>query len=128
MLLLLPLLAVAVVSFVYVRSHQGDGAILAAAQRHAQVLTPAGVARVVQTAPDPDTNQQGSNAKCVAEGRGELHNPWQCSIVYPSGKRLDYTVQIAPDGSYTGDHQIVHDRAGTRASNGEISGCCIAIP
>jgi hypothetical protein len=127
-LLLLPLLAVALVSFVYLRSHQGDGGVLAAAQRHAQVLTPAGVSRVVQTAPDPDTNQAGSSARCAPLGRGELHNPWQCSITYPSGKRLDYTVQIAPDGTYTGGDQIVHDRLGTRRSDGQISGCCIAIP
>jgi hypothetical protein len=126
--LLTPLLAVALVSFLYLRSHEGDGAILVAAQRHAQVLTPAGVSRVVQTAPDPDTNRLGLSARCVPEGHSELHNPWQCSIKYPFGKQLDYTVEIAADGSYTGDHQVVHDRLGTRNSDGEISGCCIAVP
>lgn len=127
-LLFVPLIAVALFSFVYLRAHQGDGAILASAQRHAQVLTPAGVSRVVQTAPDPDNNELGKRASCAPLGRGELHNPWQCSIVYPSGARFEYTVQINPDGSYTGDNQVVHENGITRTGDGEISGCCIAIP
>jgi hypothetical protein len=125
---LVPLIAVALVSFFYLRSHQGDGAILANAQRHAQVLTPAGVSRVVQTAPDPDTNALGKSASCTPLGHGELHNPWRCSINYPSARRIDYTVQISPDGSYTGDNQVVHENGMTRGGDGEISGCCIAVP
>ena len=116
----------ALVSFFYLRSHQGDGAILANAQRHAQVLTPAGVGRVVQTAPDPDTNALGKSARCTPLGRGELHNPWRCSITYPSARRIDYTVQISPDGSYTGDNQVVHENGSHSGRDGEISGCCIA--
>ncbi len=118
----------ALFSFFYLRGHQGDGAILASAQRHAQVLTPAGVARVVQTAPDPDTNELGKSASCAPLGHGELHNPWRCSITYPSGPRFDYSVQISADGSYTGDNQVVHEHGVTRSGDGEISGCCIAIP
>jgi hypothetical protein len=128
LLLLVPLLAVALVSFIYLQSHRDDGAILASAQRHAQILTADGVDRVVKTAPDPDTNELGKSATCTPLGRGELHNPWQCSIVYPSGPRIDYTVRISADGSYTGDHQVVHQHGTTEASDGEISGCCIAIP
>lgn len=127
-LLLVPLVAVALVSFFYLRGHQGDGEILASAQRHAQVLTPAGVARVVQTAPDPDTNEAGRSASCTPHGRGELHNPWHCSITYASGPRFEYTVQISADGSYMGDDQVVHEHGITRHGDGEISGCCIAIP
>lgn len=127
-LLLAPLLVVTVVSFFYVRSHQGDGGILVSAQRHAQVLTPAGVDRVVKTAPDPDTNSLGLRATCTPSGRGELHNPWQCSIAYPHQRQIDYTVQIAPDGSYTGGNQVVHDHGSVRSGPGEIDGCCIAIP
>jgi hypothetical protein len=127
-LLLVSLLAAALVSFIYLRSRQGDGEVLVSAQRHAQVLTPAGVARVVQTAPDPDTQALGSSATCTPLGRGELHNPWRCTIAYPSGRRIAYTVEISADGSYSGDNQVVYDRGTTRTGPGSISGCCIVIP
>src|SRR5438105_4864154 len=67
-LLLVPLLALAMFSFVFVRSHQGDGGVLVAAQRHAQALTPAAVARVVKTAPDPVTHAPGVRAACASLG------------------------------------------------------------
>lgn len=126
-LLLAPLLVLTLGSFFYVRSQQGDGGVLVSAQRHAQVLTRTGVDRVVKTAPDPDTNSLGLTAVCTPLGRGELHNPWKCSISYSRQRQIDYTVQIAPDGSYTGDHEVVHDHGKVQPGPGEIDGCCIAV-
>ena len=126
---MVPLIAVALVSFFYLRSHQGDGAILANAQRHAQVLTPAGVSRVVQTAPDPDTNALGKSASCTPLGHGELHNPWRCTIKYASGRLIQYRVTLHANGSYTGDNQVVHYQGRTTSGgSGQISGCCVVIP
>src|SRR5947209_12442429 len=127
-LLLVPLLALAVFSFVFVRSHQGDGGVLVAAQRHAQALTPDAVARVVKTAPDPVTHAAGVRAACASEGQGELHNPWRCSIRYASGRRIEYLVRISADGSYRGENEGITYRGHTRRDPGNVSGCCIVIP
>jgi hypothetical protein len=127
-LLLVPLLVVAIVSFVFVRVNQGNGGLLVADQRHAQMLTPAGVARVVKAAPDPIGGRPGISASCTPLGDVELRNPWRCEISYASGRRIAYLVQIHADGSYSGDHEVVHFHGGTHPDTGQITGCCIVIP
>lgn len=128
LLLLAPLLAVALVSFVVVRSGQGDGAGLITRQQHAEALTPASVARVVRAAPDPVTGAHGRRANCTPLGSGELHNPWRCTIRYPTGRVIQYRVTINPGGTYSGDQEIVRYRGRTYPDTGRITGCCIAIP
>jgi hypothetical protein len=126
--LLLPLLAVGLVSFVYVRIKQGDGSAFVINQRSAEALTPAGVARVVKAAPVDVGGARGIGADCTPLGSGELHNPWRCSISYGAGRRIDYLVQIRLSGSYSGSHQVIHEHGRAYRGNGQISGCCIVIP
>jgi hypothetical protein len=128
LLLFLPLLAVGLVSFFIVRSQQGEGATLIARQQQAEALTPAKVARVVRSAPDPVTGAKGRRAACSPLGSGELHNPWRCTISYHSGRVIQYRVILHADGSYTGDDEIVHYQGSTHSDTGEIRGCCVVIP
>lgn len=128
LVVLVPLLAVGLVSFVFVRSEQDSGALLLDRQEHAGVLTPGAVAKVVQAAPDPVTRAKGVSARCRAEGRGDLRNPWRCSITYRSGRIIRYHVTIAANGAYSGDHELVRFRGLIHSDTGTINGCCVAIP
>ncbi len=126
--LFLPLLAVGLVSFVIVRSQQGQGATLMARQQQAEALTPAKVEAVVRVAPDPVTNKPGRKATCVPLGSGELHNPWRCTIGYASGRVIQYRVTLHANGGYFGDQELVHYQGRTYADTGQISGCCVVVP
>lgn len=128
LLLLVPLLAVALVSFMFIRIKQGDGATFVSAQRQAQALTPTSVAQVVRLAPDPATRARGKSANCLPEGRGELRNPWRCTISYAAGKRIQYRVVIRADGSFLGADQRLSYQGRTIYSPGRVTGCCITIP
>ena len=127
-LLVVVLLAVGVVSFVFVRSNQSSGGLLVAAQRQAPALTAAAVDRVVRAAPEPTTHARARSARCLPGGSGELHNPWRCLLAYPSGRRIQWTLWLRPSGSYTGSDQVVHYQGQTFAASGEITGCCVAVP
>jgi hypothetical protein len=128
LLLVAPLLAVAVVSFVVVRSGQGDGAGLITRQQQAEALTARLVASVVRAAPDPVTGAHGKAARCTPLGSTDLHNPWRCTIRYRSGRVIQYRVTITASGSYSGDQEIVHYRRRIYPDTGRISGCCVSIP
>jgi hypothetical protein len=125
---LLPLLAVALASFVFVRAHQSDAGTLVSRQHQAQALNPAAVSRLVRVAPDPVTRAPGIRARCIPLGTGELLNPWSCSISYRSGRLIQYRVTLNGDGSYTGDHEIVRFQGRRFPDTGVISGCCVSIP
>lgn len=122
------LVGLAVTSFVFVRVNSGSGDAFVANQRMAQALTPAGVERVVRTAPDPVGGRRGRSAGCVALGRGELRNPWRCTISYADGRRIQYTVQLHLDGSFAGSDEIVHYGGRSYHDTGQINGCCVVIP
>jgi len=124
----LPLVAIAVCSFVIVRGQQGAGAVLVSRQQSAQALTATAVARVVRLAPEDVGGPAGRWASCVPLGAGELRNPWRCTIGYPAGLVDRYLVTINVDGSFTGDHQLVRQHGHTSSGPGEISGCCVAVP
>lgn len=127
-LLFLPLLAVGLVSFVIVRSQQGEGASLIARQQQAEALTPAKLAAIVRTAPESTRGAHGRRASCMPLGSGELHNPWRCTIHYRDGKVIEYRVILNANGSYTGDQQVVHHQGRTWTSSGQIRGCCVTVP
>lgn len=128
LLLFLPLLAVGLVSFVIVRSQQGEGATLAARQRSAQALTPASLARVVRVAPESSNGPGGKEATCTPLGSGELHNPWKCVIRYRDGHLIQYRITVAASGSYTGDDQVARVNGRTTSGPGTIQGCCVVVP
>jgi hypothetical protein len=128
---LVPLVIVGLVSFVFIRSHAGDGGTVLSRQQDEHGLTPSAVAKVVRAAPDPvaePTRARGLVASCVASGGGGLLNPWRCSIRYRSSHPIEYLVVIHTDGSYTGDHEFVRYRGRSYRDTGEITGCCISIP
>lgn len=128
LLLFLPLLAVALVSFVIVRSQQGAGATLAARQRIVEALTPAALDALVRLAPETNGGPGGRSATCIPRGSGELHNPWSCRIRYPDGRLVQYQVTVNANGSFAGNDQVVFYRGQTTRSSGTISGCCTAVP
>ncbi|HEY2201288.1 MAG TPA: hypothetical protein VGH56_05340 [Solirubrobacteraceae bacterium] len=122
------LAAIALVSFVIVRTQQGAGAETIARQQQAQALTPAKVASLVRQAPEAASGPKGLSASCVPLGTGELHNPWRCTITYPHRTADQYSVTINTDGTYTGSDQIVYSHRRSARSDGEISGCCVPVP
>jgi len=90
-------------------------------QRHPPSLRPVDVEPVVASAPDPATGKgRGSSASCARHGRGELGNPWGCTVDYPSGKRVRLSVHIRSDGTYVGRYRGV--------GGGASEGCCIDLP
>jgi hypothetical protein len=127
-LLLVPLLAVAIISFVVIRAQHGSGATILTQQRYAQRLTAADVVEVVRTAPDPKTRRIAIRTRCVPLGIGDLKNPWRCQLTYANRDHLQYTVTIFGNGGYEGVDQIILGPGPRRSSSGSISGCCINIP
>lgn len=116
------------VSFVFVRLEQGEGSTFVINQRHAEALTAAGVARIVKAAPENVGGPRGIRASCMPLGKGELGNPWRCSISYPLGRQIDYLVQIRLNGSYSGSDQVIREHGQNVPGSGQISGCCIVVP
>jgi hypothetical protein len=127
-LVLIPLLAVAIVSFVIIRSQHGSGATILTQQRYSQRLTASNVARAVQAAPDPTTKKTADRVRCLPRGAGGLRNPWVCQLTYANRDRLQYTVTIFGNGSYVGTNHIILGPGPRQAVGGGISGCCISIP
>jgi hypothetical protein len=122
------LVAVAVISFVFVRIEAGQGGTLVLAQRSAERLSVAGVERVVRTAPENSGGPRGLAATCTSQTHTGLRNPWHCTIRYAGGLEVRYTVQIRLSGSYTGRDQIIDRNGQISRGNAQISGCCIVVP
>jgi hypothetical protein len=121
---------VAAVSFVFVRTDAGDGHAFMSRQT-ASTLSASAVNRVVKAAPDPvaePTHAPGAAADCTPRGSAGLLNPWRCTIIYPSGRRVTYRVTIRAGGSYTGGSEVVAFRGRTHSDTGTITGCCIEVP
>lgn len=126
--LVLPLLAVGLVSFILVRSQQGEGSALIAQQQ--QNLT-ASVDRVMLGAPDPNNpyaHITAITANCTALGAGQLRNPWRCVLRYPKGLVVQYQVTIQADGKYVADHEVILAPPPRQPSTAQITGCCVVIP
>jgi hypothetical protein len=124
---MLPLLALAVVSFVFVRGESGWGQGLITLQHQAQVLTTSGVDRVVRFAPDPVENKAAASAVCRSLGSGALRNPWSCVLRYRSGRVIQYRVRLAANGTYFGDQEIIQFHGVRSRDTGTIRGCCVTI-
>jgi hypothetical protein len=125
---LIPLVAVAIVSFVIIRAQHGTGATILTQQRYSQRLTAANVAQAVRAAPDPTTHKTAVRVQCVPRGAGGLRNPWRCQLTYANRDRLQYTVTISGNGSYVGTNHIILGPGPRQSVGGSISGCCISIP
>ena len=122
------LLVIGVTSFIFVRVEAGRGAGFVLAQHSAERLTAAGVDRVVRTAPATAHGSPGRRAECTSVGDVGLRNPWHCTISYPGGLRVGYTVQIHLNGAYEGSGQVIYRGGQVTRGTGQISGCCIVVP
>jgi protein-tyrosine phosphatase len=129
-LILAAVAAIAVVSFILIRSQHGSGAQLASLQTSsAAALNRAAVDRVLKAAPNGTTGRRALRADCVPHGRGVLRNPWQCRLTYPGGQAVGWRVSILLSGAYLGYDQLLYDKNDLpRRSRGTITGCCIAVP
>jgi hypothetical protein len=121
------LAAVAIVSFVFVRSHASDAGSLPAAQRSVQALSADTVARLVRLAPNGVTGKRGLNARCRPLGVGALKNPWRCLIDYGGGRKAQYTVHVNANGSFVGTDQVAYFNGRAKHTRGSITGCCINL-
>lgn len=86
---------------------------------HATVLGAVEVQAVVRQAPEPvAAAKRTSPARvgCRPEGAGPLLDSWSCTIVYRSGTRAHYRVEVQPNGYYRG------------VGTGIIDGCCVKVP
>lgn len=126
--LLAPLLALGLASFVFIRTQQGNGVVIASLQSEPRSLTRAAVDSVVKLAPDPISNERASEASCVPRGKGALSNPWQCTLSYPTGRRIEWSIDIHTDGTYVGANQVVLAPPPRHPEAGTIDGCCVNVP
>jgi protein-tyrosine phosphatase len=122
--------AIAIVSFILIRSQHGSGGQLAALQTSsAAALNRAAVNRVLKAAPNGTSGRRALRADCVPHGRGVLRNPWQCRLTYPGGQVVAWRVSILLSGAYLGYDQLLYKKnAPPHRSRGTITGCCIAVP
>ena len=126
--LLVPLVVIALFSFIFIRSQQGEGATLAARQQQSRPISPSSVDKVVRTAPDPIGRETATGARCTPLGGGALLDPWRCVLRYPTGRVIQYQVNIRADGSFVGDNMFLVAPPPQRRFGGTINGCCIAVP
>ena len=111
-------------TFVVLRSRGGEEAFQyeqssSLALKPSPVLRADQVAAYVARAPEPVSPADRTPAAeidCRPRGGGILRNPWSCSILYHSGRRVSYRIVVQPKGSYSG------------VGPGIISGCCVATP
>jgi hypothetical protein len=90
-------------------------------QQNLTALTPAVLEHFVASAPDPRPGMgrhRGLRARCVAQGVGELRNPWTCTVKYPVGHAVRYRVVIDPTG---------HVRGASRDGTLVVYGCCVGF-
>jgi hypothetical protein len=114
----LPLLAVGIAgAIVAFANREVDSAFEFRARNPLQV-EPVQVEEAVLNAPEPvpEKKTEAERARCRSRGKGDLRNPWTCTVRYGSGRAFTYTVEVDADGSFRGQNDI-----GDRI----ISGCCV---
>jgi hypothetical protein len=121
LILVLPIILIgAIGTAVAALSRQSDPAFVAS-QQNLATLTPAALERFVASAPDPVPTagrHRGIRARCSTQGVGELRNPWVCTVKYPVGPSVRYSVTIDPTGQVRGaspDGSLV------------VYGCCVGF-
>jgi hypothetical protein len=123
-----PLLLVAIASFVFVRGESDSSGRFVVSSGSPPVVRAAALERVVRTAPEPGTRAAGRSASCGRVQRFGLRDAWDCTIRYASGRDVTYLVRVAPDGSYRGGDMRIRFRGVTRREDtGNVSGCCVSF-
>jgi hypothetical protein len=117
--LLLPVLVVGVIGgLLTISAHQGDAAFLFN-QQNPRTAQPRQFELVIQKTREPLPTGPGlpaTSAHCVPGTQGAKRNPWRCSVLYGSGRKITYRLRVAADGSFRGA-----DKEGSRV----VTGCCI---
>ena len=117
-IVLVPVLAVGVAATVVAgRAREADDAFVLRQERLAPVQ-PRSLERLVASADNPipgSGRRPGERADCRPGGSGERRNPWTCTVRYPSGDVVEYTVVVRPDRSIRGQ-----SADGTLI----VTGCC----
>jgi hypothetical protein len=93
-------------------------------QRASVRVEPRQVEALVAKAPEPlgrpasVERRRAIRAACQGAGRGQLRNPWRCTVRYGTGDVQKYSVRINVDGSLNG-----RNADGT----GIVQGCCVPV-
>jgi hypothetical protein len=119
LILLIPALVIGVIGgLLTIAAHQGDAAFLFD-QDNPRTAQPRQFELVIAKTREPLPTGPGlpaTSAHCVPGKNGVKRNPWHCTVRYGSGRRIAYTLTVAPDGTFKGA-----DKEGTRV----VTGCCI---
>jgi hypothetical protein len=118
MLILLGLVAVGLAGTAVTLTHREADAAFEFHQRHPGQVSPQKLAEAVGKAREPVPGNNGTrsvSSRCKPHGRGELGNPWQCTVRYRSGRRVTYFLAIQTDGSFRGAN-----KAGDRSVVGRL--------
>ncbi len=118
---LIPVFVAGMAGFFVATAERGGHEEFAEEQRDPRQLQASDVEAIVRTAPEPvgPRGPEGIRARCHPRGRGDLRNPWRCSVAYRSGLVAAYDVVVRPDGSYVGDY---------RGGSSSVTGCCVNVP
>ena len=118
LILLGPLILVGAIGSLVAIGGRGEDAAFSRAERQAKTITRPDVERAVLASPEPvpKPKTKARRSRCRPGERGELKNPWGCTVTYGSGRRFSYEVELRADGSYRGE-----SADGTRI----ITGCCV---
>ena len=122
LLIVLPVALVGVIGALVAISARESDANFVFRQQHASEIEPTQMERAVSLAREPVPGNDGTRAvaaKCTPGKQGERRNPWLCRVRYASGRRVGYTITIAPNGAWRGVNPT-----GERL----VNGCCIAVP
>jgi hypothetical protein len=117
----LPLLVVGIAGALTVVVVRESDAAFVYRQQNPRTVEPTEVELAVMTADEPVAEGKGTaatRATCTPGRRGELRNPWLCRVRYESGRRVGYSLTIAPDGSWNGVNPTGERR---------VNGCCFSV-
>jgi hypothetical protein len=122
LLIVLPVALVGIVGALVALGARESDASFVFRQQHSAAVEPTQLEHAVSLAREPVPGNNGTRAvaaTCTPGKQGERRNPWLCRVRYASGRRVGYTITIAPDGSWRGVNPT-----GERL----VRGCCIAVP
>ncbi|HKP91380.1 MAG TPA: hypothetical protein VJT75_15555 [Thermoleophilaceae bacterium] len=104
LLLIAPVVAIGIVAALWSVASRGDPAFTFD-QQHPRGASDRELENLVRQPREPTPEgpgQPGESARCVPGSATGQRNPWTCTVLYPSGKRIRYRVQVQANGRYRG--------------------------